>query len=154
MLGYGSIADALCWDITFRNNYFDNVKSFNIYSAKNITIENNYFYTEDGNYSIALVGGDNQTSDNHIDYIHIRNNTMLTSGAYRAIRLNPNAGNFDIHLIVENNIVSSEHSITSSVNVQSNNIQLINQSFDNDFYFASTYGFKPYTINGQTVTTS
>ena len=150
-IGYGEVADAFTEDIIFYANEFDDVKAIHVYGAKNITFDSNRFKAPASTSCIALFGGTSQTSSVHIDDIYIRNNRFIMPGTTRAIRFNPHSIDVELNLTAENNYTNLANTFYAAANPATNGIQLINQTWNSDFTFASTYGFKPYTINGQAV---
>lgn len=151
MIGYGTPEDSFSKNINIINNNLDSCQ-IGIYGVDNLNLENNKFNMTTS-LSAVVVYGVGENTYAYTDNIIINNNNFkIVENNVRPIRLNNNVLNRDTAITFIMNIVNYGKVITTQSNCSNNKIKIINQAFDNDFWFTSTYGFATVYVNGVDIT--
>ena len=153
-IGYAESSTSHVKNIDISNNIFIDTNTMGIYSAEQININNNKFIPKHSNPCITIAGGTNETSTLYTHDLYLKNNIFeIIENNSRPIRLNSIFLNHDASITFNNNIVNYGKLIITQSNSSNNKIKIINQIFDNDFYFNSTYAFDPVYVNNVDITT-
>lgn len=152
--GYAQSEMAHVKNINIIDNAFYDTAEIRVYSAENVLIDNNYFEPLHAVQAVTYYGGNPETESLYTHNIRTSNNHHKTiSTSARPYRLNPVVLSHDAELTFEANTLDyyTKYFITPQ-NASNNKIKVINQKFDNDFYFASGYHFDSVYINGVDIT--